>query len=478
MMADGFTIDDAYISARYAKNFAATGQLTWNVGESPRVEGYTCPLWVALSALVFLLSDGFPFRLIQIMGVVFGVLTLFTLFAVGRKIYLSPWSAALPPLFLAVTVPFVVWSVSGMENSLYTFLVSLGLYLTITEEDKGLMYITPVVFFLVFLARTEGLVFYVSLAAVKSARFLLDAESRRGEMKTFLIWNAIFLGCLCVYLLWKLYYYEALLPLPVHVKKTSGLLGFEYVVGFALYVAPFFALALLGWGSGWNMSKALLWAALAAYLAAIAVSNPLMGWDYRLVIAGFPLVYLLAAWELDRVFHAERSKKATALLFGLTACFLFVTLVKGPGTYAESLRARAHASLQVLERVHVPLGKWLEQHRLETGPKKVALADVGAVTFYFGGDVIDFYGLNDREIAYKGFSAQRILAGKPDFIVLNSKNSEKFVGNDSPCGRMSEEIFASEGFLDQYSMTKQFTSDKPFYSLWVYERNRAGGKEE
>ena len=46
-----------------------------------------------------------------------------------------------------------------MENALYTFLILLGLYLVIDEEDKGLRYETPLVLFLVFLARTEGLVF-------------------------------------------------------------------------------------------------------------------------------------------------------------------------------------------------------------------------------------------------------------------------------------------------------------------------------
>lgn len=475
MMAGGFTIDDAYISARYAKNLVASGQLTWNVGEHPRVEGYTSPLWVVMSSLVFSATDGFPFHLIQIMGVIFGVLTLLILFALARKLYASPWSAILPPLFLSVTLPFVLWSVSGMENSLYTFLVLLGLYLAIDEEDKGLRYLTPAVFFLIFLTRTEGLVFYVLLVAVRSVRYLPHMGSRRGDIEKFLTWNAIFLGCLSIYLLWKLYYYEALLPLPVHVKKTSGLLGFEYVMSFVVYVAPFMILALLGLRSAWGMSKIYLWGSLVAYLLAISLSNPLMGWDYRLVVAGFPIVYLLAVWELDRVFTGGSRNRATALLFGVTACFLVLTLIKGPESYAESLRSRARASAQVLERVHVPLGKWLEQQRSQAGPKTVALADVGAVTFYFNGDVIDFYGLNDRQIAYEGFSAQRVLSRRPDFVILNSKNSLRFEGNDSPCGKMSEEIFASDGFLEYYAVVKQFFSDKPFYSLWVCERIPGGG---
>ena len=166
MAAGGHTIDDAYISARYAKNLAAYGQLTWNLYETPRTEGYTSPLWVVLSSLVFFVTDGFPFHVIQLMSIFFGALTLLMLFALARKLRISPWSAALPPLFLSVSLPFVLWSASWMENALYTFLVVLGMYLVIDDEDKGLNYITPLAFFLIFLTRTEGLVFYLSVVAV------------------------------------------------------------------------------------------------------------------------------------------------------------------------------------------------------------------------------------------------------------------------------------------------------------------------
>src|SRR4051794_37248022 len=44
-----FTIDDAYISFRYAENLASGHGLVYNLGE--RVEGYTNFLWVVLLAL-------------------------------------------------------------------------------------------------------------------------------------------------------------------------------------------------------------------------------------------------------------------------------------------------------------------------------------------------------------------------------------------------------------------------------------------
>jgi len=468
--ADGFTIDDGYISARYAKNFAVNGQLTWNLGEAPKAEGYTSCLWVLASSLLFFIADGASFRLMQLMSIILGALALLMLFALARRLNFSLNAAALPSLFLSMSLPFVLWSASGMENALYTFLVLLGLYLVIDEEDNGLRYETPLVLFLVFLTRTEGLVFYGSVVIVRCVKFILDTETGRGQIKKLLIWNAIFWLCFSAYILWKVYYYEAVLPLPVHVKKPAGLAGLAYVGDFAIYVAPFLLLAFLGLRGTLNTKKLYLWAALGAYLLAIAFSNPLMGWDYRLLVTAFPLVYLLAVWELDLLFNGEHTARANRLLFVVLVCFLSIFIIKHPGDYVDSLRSKAAASAQILGQVHIPLGKWLDQQQTEAGKKRVALADAGAISFHFNGEVIDFYGLNDREIAHEGFSARRILRRNPDYVVLNSKSDASFQGNDSPCGKMSEEIFASDGFRNHYSFVKQFVSYKPFYSLWVYER--------
>ncbi len=466
--ANGFAIDDAYISARYAKNLAVSGQLTWNVGESPKTEGYTSPLWVAVSSLLFFISGNSSFRLMQLTSMVFGVLTLLMLYALARRLHFSGCIAALPPLFLSLSYPFVLWSASGMENALYTFLVLLGLYLVIDEEDKGLRYYTPLVLFLVFLTRTEGLVFYGAVVIVRCIKFILNINAERDQMKKLLVWNAIFLSCFLAYMLWKIYYYGAILPLPVYVKKPAGLVGLAYVGDFLIYVAPFVLLALLGLRSGRTIKKVYLWAALGAYLLAISFSNAGMGYDIRLLVAAFPLVYLIAVWELELLFNSARLNRANALLF-IIVCFLSVVVVKHPGNYLDSLKGKAAASAAVLGKVQIPLGEWLHQ-QAKDGMKSVALADAGAISFYFGGKTMDFYGLIDREIAHKGFSVRRILERRPDYVILNSRNDTRFQGNYSPCGRMSEDIYASDPFRRHYSFVKQFVSHKPFYSLWVYER--------
>src|SRR5512135_3050574 len=68
-----FVADDAYISFRYARTLALSGQLVFNLGE--RVEGYTNFFWTVLLALGIKLGLG-PVMLSRFLGVAFGIATL------------------------------------------------------------------------------------------------------------------------------------------------------------------------------------------------------------------------------------------------------------------------------------------------------------------------------------------------------------------------------------------------------------------
>ena len=59
---------------------------------------------------------------------------------------------------LAMSVQFTVWNSSGLENSLFCFLLTLGLYRCVVElEDGGKPY-SALVFFLLCASRPEGIV--------------------------------------------------------------------------------------------------------------------------------------------------------------------------------------------------------------------------------------------------------------------------------------------------------------------------------
>ncbi|MCS6774610.1 MAG: hypothetical protein NZ693_10935 [Thermoflexales bacterium] len=68
-----FTIDDAYITFRYVKQWVAGNGLVFNIGE--RVEGYSNFLWIVLLAPLYALGVDLVLAS-KVLGVLLGVVTL------------------------------------------------------------------------------------------------------------------------------------------------------------------------------------------------------------------------------------------------------------------------------------------------------------------------------------------------------------------------------------------------------------------
>ena len=153
-------LDDAFISFRYAENFAAGHGLVFNPGE--RVEGYTTFLWV----LILALGKAVGLRVVslsQILGALFALATvLLLLFAHRFNSRVSESGALLAALFLGTCGVFTPWPSSGMEVSLFTFLVLLSLlyHFLLAERETptiGQLFLLGVFLALSALTRPEGL---------------------------------------------------------------------------------------------------------------------------------------------------------------------------------------------------------------------------------------------------------------------------------------------------------------------------------
>src|SRR4249920_3126077 len=115
------TLDDAYITYRYARHLAeGYGLGAWNhVGE--HVEGYSSPLWTVLLAGAARLGVD-----VRIASKVFGTAAALTVMAVlFRRRDDRP--AVLTGVFLALYLPFMLYAASGMEAVAFTSLVTLAL---------------------------------------------------------------------------------------------------------------------------------------------------------------------------------------------------------------------------------------------------------------------------------------------------------------------------------------------------------------
>src|SRR5512147_1338293 len=115
------TLDDAYITFRYARHLAeGYGLGAWNhTGE--HVEGYSSLLWTLLLAGAVRLGAD-----VRIASKVFGTAAALTVIAVlFRRGDDRP--AALTAVFLALYLPFTLYAASGMEAVAFTCLVTLAL---------------------------------------------------------------------------------------------------------------------------------------------------------------------------------------------------------------------------------------------------------------------------------------------------------------------------------------------------------------
>ena len=226
-----FVCDDAFISFRYAKNFIQGHGLVYNFGE--RVEGYTNFLWTLLLSLF--MKVGFdPVLVSQVLGMVFGLGTLFLLLRLNKKLYPEEnLFNYLAPLFLVSCGAFAAWCTGGLETSFYTFLVFLGTFLfVIGLNNPRLLTFSGIAFALACMTRLDGLIF-----AGVTFLFLcyLTFVGKRIDPRSLLVWSLTFCLLFLAYFVWRWYYYGMLLPNTFYVKLGGGNFlgqGFFYLFDF------------------------------------------------------------------------------------------------------------------------------------------------------------------------------------------------------------------------------------------------------
>ncbi|HEX6509920.1 MAG TPA: hypothetical protein VF221_20020 [Chloroflexota bacterium] len=112
------TIDDAYITFRYARNLALGHGFVYNVGE--QVIGTTTPLYTMVLALVYRLGvHDLPSAALTINALA-DASTTFVLYGIARKLGFSTLWAGMLALLFALCPLSIRYAAGGMESSLFT----------------------------------------------------------------------------------------------------------------------------------------------------------------------------------------------------------------------------------------------------------------------------------------------------------------------------------------------------------------------
>jgi hypothetical protein len=237
-------VDDAYISYRYANNFAHGMGLVFNQGE--RVEGYTNLSWVLLVTLGIKLgfaADAVGYGL----SMVFSIALLLATWFYTRMLLLPDreWLAPLAPMILLASNAFAMWSTSGLESPLFALLAVCGFIATRASRRN----VVVLCCILAVFTRPDG----VLLAAILLGIPLLQAIGRQrlGALRWVYWRESVLFAAACLALtLWRLYYYGEFVP-NTYYAKVGGVplvAGLKYIWEFlfdgAIFLVPPFVVAV------------------------------------------------------------------------------------------------------------------------------------------------------------------------------------------------------------------------------------------
>jgi len=232
------TIDDSYISFRYALNLADGEGLVFNPGE--RVEGYSNLVWTLVLTL-FILIGMDPMLGAKLLGLVSALLTLLVLDRLLART-VANWIARLAGLFFfALAVPSAYWSMQGMETSLFTLFLCLTFWRFGEELEGGRSGPwSAVLLFLACLTRPEGPLYLLVIIGYRLAH-------GRRPWRRDLGWLVMFLLPMAAHLTWRHFYYGELLPNTYFAKGMAGagFLSLEARGDGLAYIGQFLSMA---WG--------------------------------------------------------------------------------------------------------------------------------------------------------------------------------------------------------------------------------------
>src|SRR3954449_278699 len=425
--------EDAFISLRFARNFAEGHGLVWNIGAAP-VEGYTDFLWVMLCAGAMRLGlDALVTA--QVLSLVSGAAVIVGTYRGARLLGWDPAIAAIPVALLAVSGPLATWATSAMEMPLFAALVVWSAVLVAwfwRTRRSGLLFAASLTLFLGALTRPEGVLVAGVLLGISG---LVSLFQDRAVLKPIAAATLAFAVLFAAYWIWRASYFGYPFPNTFYAKTGGGtaqvvrgaMLAFIFYMQFGVPLLPWLLVAL--WAAPPARASLRPQRLLQAFPAhALLVLGLLLalgytaytiavGGDYmamhRFYVPVLPFMYL-AAGACAAVLQKQDGGRHAAGF----AAVLLVTLA---GTFFPSTRLERgffatppvqHGDWRGVqtERWHVArlsvIGKFFRDYRRDYD-ESLATSAIGAIGYYSDMRVDDVHGLVDPHIAH--------LPAPPDF---------------------------------------------------------------
>jgi len=450
------TLDDAYITFRYARHLAqGYGLGAWNrTGE--HVEGYSSPLWMLLLAGAAWLGGD-----LRIASKVFGTAAALTVIAVlFRRRDDRP--AVLSGVFLVLYLPFMLYAASGMEAVAFTSLVTLVLV--------GPAHWQPIVTPLLVAMRPEG-----ALVAGTDVLALAWRRERWQWVAATAIAGGLALVAITAH---RWVTYGALAPNTYYAKVAGGgighvRLGLLYVGSWMLahiVVVAFLAIgavAVKRTGDRRGLTCLALLVAYIVYLGSAGGDPPTAFPIWRQFVHVAPAWVLVAMTGLISVVRDRRWRQVSAAVGLALAADLGVFLVQGGGGPRPG---------------HAVYVAWLASMTSPT--TTISSSYAGALPFIVDAVHIDALGLNTPYIAKHGTfdpdgpqdsktDMRWVIEQRPDIVegYLSGQALLRGAGQDEIIGarrrKMILEMVSSQRFQREYVFVRNAPYDRMDRALFL-----------
>ncbi len=390
-----YSIDDAFITFRYAENLADGFGLTFNQGD-PAIEGYSNFLWLLILAVFYKIGLS-TYPVAKLLGVLFYLITGVIWLKNSDKLNFK-YSNWIAPIFL-ITPISALWAVSGLEVGLYIFLLSCLALAIIKNSPWSYLWLPMVVF-----VRPEG--FAVALVML-AAGIIADRKKLSIDRQYYLVNIIIIIGSITIITLLRLIVFGYPLPNTVYAKAILHRGGFIQLAKNLLFYLPLSLLFLLGifkilYSRRFEKSMIVFISAFAAQAIISCLANPVMNFHFRYLAAFFPFFAAGSMFALSTI----KNPKFRAVLLTLSIISLFIPII-GILTRLNNEREIMAAQSSIIDFIN-------------NQPEEITISmtDMGRVPYYTNAKYYDLWGLTSGEVARHGFDALNEFLRFPDMFIF------------------------------------------------------------
>ena len=471
------TIDDAYITFRYAQNIIDGNGMVYNPGE--RVLGTTTPIYSFTMAILGSIFGGVdaPYPWISLLVNTFAdALTAILLIRLGQS--LGHRRAGYATAFIWSIAPMsVTFAIGGMETSVFVCLMVATFYF----YSKGSLVPASLMASLSLLTRPDALLFILPLGLDRLRRAIFVRQSSLRERISFNEVAAFAVPTL-LWVVFAFLYFGNPLPNSIAAKTAAYLLPGEAALIRLLqhYATPF--LGHLAFGRIWIILGFILfpivfglgalrvirekpssWAILAypwIYIVAFSIANPLIFRWY--LTPPLPVYFMGIFMGFERI--AQDIKRP--MLTIIVAVVAFTLTVNGWTLHPDHGPDRPAPDMAYikLELMYEEVGRELKNKI--ASDETLAAGDIGALGYFSRARILDTVGLITPQVAHYyplpesfydsnyAIAPNLILDNKPDYLViLEIYGRNELVGEPEfdalyeLLNRIDTDIYGSEGML-------------------------------